>query len=116
MDTTRADRLRGHDWLPGTEAMATVPALYANANLTLDETVIHLHFFVGSCHWWISEVDEDRRTAFGYANLGDPQNAEWGYVNLDELRGLVGNSHAMPYWVERDLLWTPKPFGQITTD
>ncbi len=55
------------------------------------------------------ELSEDRRTAFGYVNLGDPQNAEWGYMDLNELRDLLVHVRGMPLYVERDLHWTPKP-------
>jgi hypothetical protein len=50
--------------------------------------IIHLHFFIGSCDWYIAELDDDSWIGFSYVNLGDPQNAEWGYVDLAELEAI----------------------------
>lgn len=47
---------------------------------------------------------------FGYAILNnDYQNAEWGYVDYNELLNL--NVHG--FEVERDLHWKPKKAGEI---
>jgi len=51
--------------------------------------VIHLHYFVRDCDWWVCEYDPATGDAFGYARLhGDDTNAKWGYVNLPELEAL----------------------------
>jgi cell division FtsZ-interacting protein ZapD len=42
--------LRGHDFLPGIEALADLPDLYATEHVPLADKVIHLHYFIGSCH------------------------------------------------------------------
>ncbi len=55
------------------------------------------------------QAGDDRNVealAFGYACLGDPQCAEWGYVSLVELEGVLARG---VFPVERDLHWTPKP-------
>src|SRR3954454_23030453 len=44
--------------------------------------------------WWIAEYRPETGEAFGYASLGIPGCAEWGYIALDELerrntRGVV---------------------------
>jgi hypothetical protein len=109
-----ADDLRGHDFYPSTDALSTIPRLYATESVPLWEKVIHLHYFVGACDWWISELGEDQRIAFGFVNMGDPQNAEWGYVDLVELRSILGHTdQGIPFVVERDLHWTPTVFGDI---
>ena len=106
--------MRGHDWLPGEDSLAGVPRLYATDGQPFDNKIVHLHFFVGACDWYVAELDEDRRIAFGYANLGDPQCAEWGYIDLNELRDLaVRHPVGFPLVVERDLHWTPRPFSEI---
>lgn len=104
-------RLRGHDFLPEWAALkAAIPLLYETEDVPLTDKVIHLHFFAGGCDWYIAELDDDSWNAFGYANLNDPRNAEWGYVSLLELEAVrVG-----PSVVERDLLWMPQPFSQVT--
>ena len=40
----------------------------------------------------------------GFANLGDPQNAELGYISIQEL---------IDCNVELDLYWEPKPLQPI---
>lgn len=116
-DRTHADRLRGHDFYPSVEALDSIPRLYATEKTPLAEKVVWLHYFVGACDWYVMELGEDRRIAFGWADMGDPQNAELGYVDLVELRGIVVK-HPMGFEVavERDLHWKPVPFGQTGAD
>ena len=103
--------MRGHDWLP---TDLDVPSLYATEATSVADKVIHLHYFVGACDWYIAELDAEHRVAFGYANLGDPQNAEWGYIDLNELRDLTARHPVgFPVVVERDLRWTPRRFSEI---
>jgi Protein of unknown function (DUF2958) len=98
--------LRGHDFLPPWEQLTAIPRLYDTESIPLPDKVIHLHFFIGGCDWWVAEIDDDEWLAFGYANLNDPQNAEWGYFSLPELEAVV-----IPpgFVVERDLAWRPRP-------
>ena len=106
--------MRGHDWLPGEDSLAGVPRLYATDGQPFDNKIVHLHYFVGACDWYIAELDAEHRVAFGYANLGDPQNAEWGYIDLNELRDLLASTpQGLPLVVERDLHWTSRPFSEI---
>lgn len=71
-----------------------------------DKATYQLHYFRGGCDWWIKEKDkEDRQLqAFGYACLSDPQNAELGYINIEEL---------LYNRVELDLYWTPCTLDRI---
>jgi hypothetical protein len=96
---------RGHDFLPGWDALTAIPQLYATESTPLDDKVIHLHFFVGGCDWYVAELDDDEWLAFGYVNLGDSQNAEWGYFSLVELESVVIEPG---YVIERDLDWAPE--------
>jgi hypothetical protein len=69
--------------------IAAMPKTYQQENLG-EEAVIHLHYFTGGCDWWITERDidddgEGQVQAFGYADLGDPQNSELGYISIKEL-------------------------------
>jgi hypothetical protein len=105
-----------------------IPFLYANEHTQTraPDIVIHLHFFVGSCDWWIAEFDRED-TFFGFANLGDDQCAEWGYVSLAELAS-IGRSGLsvsvidartdtvighMPLTVQWDENWQPRPFREV---
>ena len=106
---------RGHDFLPAEDALADVPDLYATEDVPLADKTIHLHYFVGGCDWYVAEVDRDRRIAFGYVNLGDPRNAEWGYIDLTELRDLRATTpQGYTLLVERDLHWTATRFGDLS--
>lgn len=70
-----------------------------------DKAVVHLHYFVGSCDWWITEKDKSgglQHQAFGLACLG--HEPELGYISIKELTD-VG--------AELDLHWTPKTLGEI---
>lgn len=43
-----------------------------------EETIMYLHYFYGGMDWYISEWDKTNGIFFGFANLNDDQNAEWG--------------------------------------
>lgn len=74
---------------PTPNQLAKIPALYSNDknNTSLANTPIHLHFFIGSYDWYVAEYDGDD-LFFGYANLGDDQMSEWGYISFQELKEL----------------------------
>ena len=63
----------------------------------MQEKLIHLHFFIGSCDWYVAEYDgEDIFWGFAILNH-DFQNAEWGYISFSELKSIkVGG------WLEID--------------
>lgn len=93
----------------------TTPKLYAQDGEGYGATV-HAHYFVGSCDWLVTEYDPAEDVAFGWACLGDRQNAELGYVNLGELeairapaqvRGPTGQGVLIHLAVEYDEHWTP---------
>lgn len=124
IETRRAQR--GHTFYPTAEELATIPPLYETENVSLEDTVIHLHYFTGSSDWWIAELDPATGLAFGYARLNsDDVNAEWGYIDLTELEAVYGTvqvastggqtSIAVPLLVERDLQWIPRPFREVLT-
>jgi hypothetical protein len=88
---------------------------------SLNDMRIYEHFFVGACDWYIAEYDGGD-TFFGFANLGDPDMAEWGSVSLRELQELAlpvpvfqggKRQNSLLIEVDRDLFWQVKPFGEI---
>lgn len=96
---------------PTEKQLAKIPGLYSTEKIPCKDKVIHAHFFVGSCDWWIAEYDPKERLCWGYACLGDPQCAEWGYVSLDELETVrVSNI----FHVEYDRHWTPVKASEIS--
>jgi hypothetical protein len=96
------------------KVIQTMPETYGTDGQG-DKAVAYLHYFKGGMDWYITEKDagdaEDEKEgisgqvqAYGYANLGDPQNAEMGYISIKEL---------IEAGVELDLYWTPKSIGTI---
>lgn len=84
----------------------TMPKVYEQDGKG-DSAVISLHYFKGGSDWYITERDTrmEQEQAFGYAILnGDKQNAEMGYISIQELIDLG---------VELDLYWKQKTLAQI---
>lgn len=65
-----------------------------------DKAVFHL--FVGGCDWLVMERPDSHGVAFGWANLGDPDNAEYGSLWLPEIL-------ACSPFVNVDYHWEPRP-------
>jgi len=90
--------------------LKNVPDLYSSENVSCKDKLIYLHFFIGGCDWWIAEIShENFDTMFGFANLNDDFNAEWGYISLSELLSISVRGIE----VDRDLHWTVKKFSEI---
>ena len=83
-----------------------IPKLYEIEDVPLDEKIIHQKWEIPylDFYWLIAEIDPKEQLAFGYANLNNDENAEWGYISLDELR----ENGAMP--VED---WKPTKYKDI---
>lgn len=86
-----------------------IPALYATDGKPFDEKIIHARLFAlgSAATWLIAEYDPEDKIAFGYANLGDPTCAEWGYVSIEELEEL---KYGPIPRIELDKHFTPKKF------
>jgi hypothetical protein len=69
-----------------------------------DSAIAHLHYFTGSCDWYITERDttDEQHQAFGLANLG--YGPELGYISVQEL---------IEAGAELDLHFQPKPIREI---
>jgi hypothetical protein len=92
--------------MPNEEELARIPKLYETENIPLKDKIIHLHFFIGGCDWYIAEYSPEEDLFWGYAILnGDTDNAEWGYISFKELRELVVGPAIE---VDRDIWWEPK--------
>jgi len=73
---------------PNKQRLDQIPRLYDTEETPLADKLIYLHFFIGSCDWYITEYDGED-IFFGYAMLGgDPVNAEWGYISFSELQNI----------------------------
>jgi len=93
---------------PGKEQLAKIPRLYDTEKINGNDKIIHLHFFIGGCDWYIAEFDGED-LFFGFAILNDPQNAEWGYISFKELDEI--NLDGLE--VDNDIYWEPKEFSKI---
>ena len=97
---------------PSKDRLSRIPKLYETEHIPLQEKLIHLHFFIGSCDWYIAEFDGEG-IFWGFAILNhDFQNAEWGYISLSELKSIkVGG------WLEIDCeleeLWCVRKASEI---
>lgn len=84
----------------------TMPTTHETSALG-DDAMVQLHYFSGSSDWWIVErdVEVEQLQAFGFICLGgDKQNAELGYIDLEEI---------LNYGVEIDLYWEPVTLREI---
>ena len=73
---------------PGKGPLSKIPKLYETEDIPLKDKLIHLHFFIGGCDWYIAEYDGED-LFWGYAILnGDIEMAEWGYISFQELKEL----------------------------
>jgi len=79
------------------------PPLYAQDGKGYD-AMVHAHYFIGSCDWFATEYSPTEDIIFGWACLGDRQNAELGYTSLVELEEIrLGGI----FLVDHDEHWTP---------
>ena len=113
---------------PPRAVLDRIPRLYANekAQTPIADIIIHLHFFVAGCDWWVAEFDGDD-LFFGFVNLNDDLCAEWGYISYSELKSIGQRGLAapvtdadtgrligkLPLMVEYDEYWQPKPFREV---
>ena len=97
--------------IPTDKQLAALPALYSTEETPLKDKVIHQHYFLAATDWYVAEWSPAERLFFGFCILnGDTENAEWGYISLDELLDL---KTPRGIEVERDLHWQPTPAGQV---
>jgi hypothetical protein len=67
---------------PTTEQLNDIPKLYETEHkTTLPDKLIHFHFFIGGCDWYIAEY-EGQGLFFGFAILnGDYQRTQSGDIS-----------------------------------
>lgn len=75
--------------------ITTMPKTYNSESDS--DPMVYLHYFIGENEWFIIEKDEiedKQHLAFGYAILnGDLQNAELGYISIEELKSVKIDSN-----------------------
>ena len=96
---------------PSNKRLAAIPRLYETESIPNKDKIIHLHFFIGGCDWYIAEYDGND-LFYGYAILhNDMQNAEWGYISFSELKSI--NINGIEIDCELEEFWQPKPAAEI---
>lgn len=96
--------------VPSSEQLASIPRLYETESVPLKDKIIHAHFFVSGCDWFVIEFDGND-TFFGFAILNqDLEMAEWGYVSFSELKAIKLGGYLE---VDRDLYWEPRPACEV---
>jgi hypothetical protein len=94
---------------PSNDNLSKIPNLYETEKISLKNKIIHLHFFIGGCDWYIAEFDGDD-IFFGFAILnGDHLNAEWGYISFSELKSI----NVSGIEIDNDLYWKPQKASKI---
>lgn len=96
--------------VPNKERLDRIPRLYETEDLPLGDKLAYLHFFMGGFDWYIVEYDGDD-LFFGYANLNDIANAEWGYISFNELKEL--KFAGVEVDCELEEFWEIRPASQI---
>lgn len=93
-------------------AALNIPPLYSTESTPAEDKVIYARLFAlaSAATWYVVEFDRKQGLAFGYANLGDPTCAEWGYIDLREIESL--RWLGVPR-VELDLNFAPTRFGDL---
>ena len=90
--------------IPTSEQLNQLPRLYETEKIRPEDKIIHMHFQVDQCHWWVFEWDGDD-TFFGFVLLhGWNQYAEFGYFTLSDLKEVKAGG-----WLEvvNDPFWIP---------
>ena len=96
--------------VPTQEELDRIPRLYQTEDIPLKDKLIYLHFFIGSCDWFIAEYDGEDMF-WGYAILnGDHDMAEWGYISFTEMKEVKIRG-----WLEidRDINWQIRKASEI---
>lgn len=98
--------------IPSKERLDQIPRFYETEDVPLAEMLIHLHFFLGGCDWYIAEYDGED-IFWGYAILNnDYQNAEWGYISFQELKDLKLDI-GCEVDCEKAMFWEPKKASEV---
>lgn len=97
--------------VPTEKELSEIPCLYQNDNSDIYDAIVHEHFFIGGCDWFVTEYD-GKGVFYGFAILNqDYINAEWGYFSLDLLKNVkIGFLE-----IDRDLFWKKRPARAVET-
>lgn len=94
---------------PSQDQLAKLPRHYETENIPLKDKLIYLHFFIGGCDWHIAEYDGED-LFWGYADLNNPEMAEWGYISFQELKEIKVQGFLE---IDCEIFDPPRKFGEI---
>jgi hypothetical protein len=92
------------------EAAKLLPPLYSQERIPDPQCVVKLFCPWAMATWWLTEYDPEKRLAFGFCLLNYADEAELGYVSIDELEMIRGPGGLT---IERDLYWSPIPLSEV---
>ena len=93
---------------------------------SVDDLILcHLYGVVGD--WYLSEISEDRETAFGFQMINSEpvwemdnwltNSSKWGEIQIKVLQELVNEKFLkekdIRFLITRDLFWEPLKFSEI---
>ena len=91
---------------PTKNSLATIPDLYETEKISLKDKIIHQHFFIGGCDWYVAEYDKENDLFWGFVILnGDYDCAEWGYISFEEMKQLKVKPFG--FEIDRETGWVP---------
>jgi DNA repair protein RadC len=85
-----------------------MPKTYQTEDTPTNDKIVYLHYFYAGSDWYIIEKDKlpEQLQTYGYVILnGDLQDAEWGYVSLEEIKATEK--------IELDFHFIPVRFGEL---
>jgi hypothetical protein len=96
---------------PTKERLDRIPRLYETDHIPLKEKLIHLHFFIGGCDWYIAEYDGND-LFWGFAILNnDLEMAEWGYISFSDLKAI--NIYGFEIDCETEDAWQVRKASEV---
>ena len=98
------------------EVEKSLPKLYSREKVK--DPMVNVKFFCpwGSATWWVIEGEWEKHTdgddymMFGLCMLFGPDEAELGYISLNELLSIKG---PFGLGIERDMYWTPTTLSNV---
>lgn len=85
--------------------------------------LVKCKLILGKFEWFILEYEPNSKQAYGFVNLNDPKNAEYGYFNIQELENfefngeikelISGKSRIIQNKVRIDQTFCPTPISKI---
>jgi len=89
--------------------LKNLPPIGATAELESEDNEVRCKLFnaMGVGTWYIVEYDPETGEAFGFVNLGNPDFAELGYFNVNEIKNTRG------VMLERDKWFTKMNLAEV---